>query len=41
MNETDRSRLVHVQNHACNLGPMKKLFAFLLSTSLLASLALV
>lgn len=41
MNETDRSRLIHVQNHAYNLDLMKKLFAFLLSTSLLASLALV
>ena len=41
MNETDRSRLVHVQNHASILGPMKKLFAFLLSTSLLASFSLV
>ncbi|MCA3692673.1 hypothetical protein [Aquidulcibacter sp.] len=41
MNETDRSRLVHVQNHACNLGLMKKLIALLLSSSLLASLSLV
>jgi hypothetical protein len=41
MNETDRSRLVHVQNHACILGPMKKLFAFLFSTSILASFSLV
>jgi hypothetical protein len=41
MNETDRSRLVHVQNHACILGPMKKLFAFLVSTSILASFSLV
>lgn len=41
MNETDRSRLVHVQNHACNLVLMKKLIALLLSSSLLASLSLV
>lgn len=41
MNETDRSRLVHVQNQACNLHPMKKLIALLLSSSLLTSLALV
>ena len=41
MNKTDRSRLVHVQNHTCNLGLMKKLFAFLLCTSLLASFSLV
>ncbi len=41
MNETNRSCLVHVQNHACSLFLMKKLFAFLLSTSLLASLSLV
>lgn len=41
MNETDRSRLVHVQNHACNLALMKKLIALLLSSSLLASLGMV
>ena len=41
MNETGRSRLIHVQNLACNLEPMKKLFALLVSTSLLASLSLV
>ena len=41
MNKTDRSRLVHVQNHTCNLGLMKKLFAFLLCTTLLASFSLV
>ena len=41
MNETDRFRLVHVQNHACIFGPMKKLFAFLVSTSLFASFSLV
>lgn len=41
MNETDRSRLIHVHNHAYNLGTMKKLLAFLVSTSFLASLSLV